>query len=218
MLHATDGPSAVELAESLPHVDLLLTDGVMPGGMSGVALAARMRALSETESRLLLRLSVEGARRPQPLVHGWSAHQQAVLEERVRSNGPRHDCGVTDAQRGARRLNEPRPHLLIVDDEPDFAEYLGAVAESVGYRCTIATDACGFEDAIQQDIDLIMLDLVMPGADGIELLRLLAHARHPAGRDLDERLRQARPGVGRVARPGARPLRARPSGETDPRS
>ncbi|HET6340201.1 MAG TPA: EAL domain-containing response regulator [Polyangiales bacterium] len=78
-------------------------------------------------------------------------------------------------------MNEPRPHLLIVDDEPDFAEYLGAVAESVGYRCTIATDACGFEDAIQQDIDLIMLDLVMPGADGIELLRLLAHARHPAG-------------------------------------
>ena len=44
VLHATDGPSAVELAETLPHVDLLLTDVVMPGGMSGVALAARMRA------------------------------------------------------------------------------------------------------------------------------------------------------------------------------
>jgi EAL domain-containing protein (putative c-di-GMP-specific phosphodiesterase class I)/DNA-binding NarL/FixJ family response regulator len=72
-------------------------------------------------------------------------------------------------------------HLLIVDDEPDFAEYLGAVAESVGYRVTTVTEVGGFEKAIQLDVDLIMLDLVMPGADGIELLRLLARARHPAG-------------------------------------
>jgi EAL domain-containing protein (putative c-di-GMP-specific phosphodiesterase class I) len=78
-------------------------------------------------------------------------------------------------------VNGRHPHLLIVDDEPDFAEYLGTVAESVGYRCTLVTEARGFEDAIQQDVDLIMLDLVMPGTDGIELLRLLAHARHPAG-------------------------------------
>jgi PAS domain S-box-containing protein len=42
--HATDGPSAVEIAEREPHVDLLLTDVVMPGGMNGVALAARLRA------------------------------------------------------------------------------------------------------------------------------------------------------------------------------
>jgi EAL domain-containing protein (putative c-di-GMP-specific phosphodiesterase class I)/ActR/RegA family two-component response regulator len=78
-------------------------------------------------------------------------------------------------------LNKRPPHLLIVDDEPDFAEYLGAVAESVGYRCTTVTEVSSFEDAIRKDVDLIMLDLVMPGADGIELLRLLARAHHPAG-------------------------------------
>jgi EAL domain-containing protein (putative c-di-GMP-specific phosphodiesterase class I) len=73
------------------------------------------------------------------------------------------------------------PHLLIVDDEPDFAEFLAAVADDVGYRCTIVTKVRDFEEAIQGPVDLIMLDLVMPGADGIELLRLLARARHPAG-------------------------------------
>jgi EAL domain-containing protein (putative c-di-GMP-specific phosphodiesterase class I)/ActR/RegA family two-component response regulator len=78
-------------------------------------------------------------------------------------------------------LKRRPPHLLIVDDEPDFAEYLGAVAESVGYRVTTVTEVGAFEEAIQQDVDLIMLDLVMPGADGIELLRLLARVRHPAG-------------------------------------
>jgi EAL domain-containing protein (putative c-di-GMP-specific phosphodiesterase class I)/ActR/RegA family two-component response regulator len=75
----------------------------------------------------------------------------------------------------------PPPHLLVVDDEPDLAEFLGAVAEGVGYRCTIANEVGAFAAAIQQHVDLILLDLVMPGADGIELLRMLAHAHHPAG-------------------------------------
>ena len=74
-----------------------------------------------------------------------------------------------------------RPHLLIVDDEPDFAEFLAAVADGMGYRCTTVTEAQGFEEALRQPVDLIMLDLVMPGADGIELLRVLARARHRAG-------------------------------------
>ena len=74
-----------------------------------------------------------------------------------------------------------RRHLLIVDDEADFAEFLAAVADDVGFRCTTVTEVGGFEAAIRQDVDLIMLDLVMPGADGVELLRVLARARHPAG-------------------------------------
>jgi signal transduction histidine kinase/CheY-like chemotaxis protein len=43
VLHATDGPSALEIAQTEPHIDMLLTDVVMPG-MHGVALAARLRA------------------------------------------------------------------------------------------------------------------------------------------------------------------------------
>ena len=75
----------------------------------------------------------------------------------------------------------PPRHLLIIDDEPDFAEGLAAVAGRAGYRCTTVSGVHAFEEAIQDDVDLIMLDLVMPGADGVELLRILARARHPAG-------------------------------------
>jgi EAL domain-containing protein (putative c-di-GMP-specific phosphodiesterase class I)/ActR/RegA family two-component response regulator len=75
----------------------------------------------------------------------------------------------------------PPRHLLIVDDEPDFAESLAIAAGGAGYRCTTVSGVHGFAEAIQDDVDLIMLDLMMPGADGIELLRILARARHPAG-------------------------------------
>jgi PAS domain S-box-containing protein len=43
-LHAADGPEALAILASAPHVDLLLTDMVMPSGMSGSALGEAVRA------------------------------------------------------------------------------------------------------------------------------------------------------------------------------
>ncbi len=42
---AADGTQALKLLEGLPHLDLLLTDLVMPGGLNGRELAERVRAL-----------------------------------------------------------------------------------------------------------------------------------------------------------------------------
>jgi PAS domain S-box-containing protein len=42
-LEAADGPSALKLLEAAPHIDLLLTDIILPNGMSGPALADRAR-------------------------------------------------------------------------------------------------------------------------------------------------------------------------------
>jgi CheY-like chemotaxis protein len=44
-LTAMDGPSALELLAQSPDVDLMITDFIMPGGMSGAALAKHVRAL-----------------------------------------------------------------------------------------------------------------------------------------------------------------------------
>ncbi len=43
VLEAGDGPQALEVADKVPDLDLLVTDMVMPGGMNGVALASRLR-------------------------------------------------------------------------------------------------------------------------------------------------------------------------------
>jgi len=66
-----------------------------------------------------------------------------------------------------------KPHLLVVDDDPDMGAFIADVAEMVGYRCTLAADTAQFTMALGPDIALIMLDLVMPETDGVELLRVL---------------------------------------------
>jgi CheY-like chemotaxis protein len=44
VLEAADGPAAVEIIKRHPELDLLFTDMVMPGGMSGAELAEAARA------------------------------------------------------------------------------------------------------------------------------------------------------------------------------
>ncbi len=43
VLTAGDGHSALEIIETNPHVDVLFTDVIMPGGMNGVSLALEAR-------------------------------------------------------------------------------------------------------------------------------------------------------------------------------
>lgn len=64
--------------------------------------------------------------------------------------------------------------LLIVDDEPDVRALFGDVAEEMGYVAAQAGDHAEFVaayDYLQPTV--ILLDLAMPGVDGIELLREL---------------------------------------------
>jgi len=69
----------------------------------------------------------------------------------------------------------PVPRVLVVDDDPGFGEFVRRVADGCGYEVALAGDAASFErNYAAFGPDLIMLDLQMPGADGIELLRTLA--------------------------------------------
>lgn len=68
--------------------------------------------------------------------------------------------------------------ILIVDDEPDILEFLTYNLEKEGYDVVSASDGKeGLEKAIQTKPDLIILDIMMPGMDGVELCRLLRENR-----------------------------------------
>lgn len=74
--------------------------------------------------------------------------------------------------------------LLVIDDEPDIARYIGQVAEDLGYEVRVTTEAETFK-ARYDDFQptAVILDIVMPDVDGIELIKFLGR-RHCTARIL----------------------------------
>jgi EAL domain-containing protein (putative c-di-GMP-specific phosphodiesterase class I) len=72
--------------------------------------------------------------------------------------------------------------VLAVDDEVDFLELIVQIGEGVGCEVITADSAEGFRDMLSnRQPALILLDLQMPGMDGIEALRYLARQGATAG-------------------------------------
>lgn len=68
--------------------------------------------------------------------------------------------------------------LLILDDDPAVARTIGFVAEGQGFKAHCFEDADTFFAAVQDMVPShIALDLIMPGMDGVEVLRRLAELR-----------------------------------------
>ncbi|MBO1077850.1 response regulator [Roseomonas haemaphysalidis] len=63
-------------------------------------------------------------------------------------------------------------HILVVDDDPDIRELIAGFLERHGFSADSAADAVAMEQALERRAaDLIVLDLMMPGEDGLSLLR-----------------------------------------------
>ncbi|MBL6598220.1 MAG: response regulator, partial [Alphaproteobacteria bacterium] len=72
-------------------------------------------------------------------------------------------------------MTHRKNHLLIVDDEAEIRSFARDVAEEMGVDVDEASTYEGFFDIYDPDRHrMIMLDLSMPGRDGVELLRELA--------------------------------------------
>lgn len=61
--------------------------------------------------------------------------------------------------------------ILVVDDEPHIRRVLSAVLGDRGFDITMANDGVeGLEELSSGAFDLVILDLMMPGASGLEIL------------------------------------------------
>ena len=65
--------------------------------------------------------------------------------------------------------------VLIVDDEPDIRQVVGILLRANGYETAEAADGAAAVEYMRQnpDVDLLILDLMMPGMDGIAACRAI---------------------------------------------
>lgn len=69
------------------------------------------------------------------------------------------------------RMND---HLLVVDDDPGLRELLADYLGRDGFRVSGVADGRGLWAALERDpVDLVILDLMLPGDDGLTLCRML---------------------------------------------
>src|SRR6516164_5187069 len=80
---------------------------------------------------------------------------------------PRGTCDGYDAMDGL-------PHILVVDDDRELRGLLTQFLTSNGLRVSVAHDAAAMTQTLSAArIDLIILDIMMPGEDGLSICRRL---------------------------------------------
>jgi DNA-binding response OmpR family regulator len=80
--------------------------------------------------------------------------------------------------------------ILVVDDEPSVAEVVSLYLKREGFNVRQARDGQAALDAIEESVpDLVVLDVMLPHVDGLEILRRL---RHNANHDVPVILLTAR--------------------------
>lgn len=71
-------------------------------------------------------------------------------------------------------MTERQPHILVCDDEPDLRDMVREYLGKRGFKVSLAADGAELRTLLAAgDIELIILDINMPGEDGLAILRSL---------------------------------------------
>ena len=76
----------------------------------------------------------------------------------------------------------PKDRILIVDDEKNIVSSLNGILSDEGYEISTTGDGVEALEIIQKDPpDLVLLDIWLPGMDGIEVLKVITIHDAPDG-------------------------------------
>ncbi|HXJ29991.1 MAG TPA: response regulator [Gemmatimonadales bacterium] len=170
--HAASGSQAVALAKTLKP-DAITLDILLPGE-DGMAILGQLKGASATRAIPVVVVSITDHREL-----GISLGAVEWLVKPVQ-----RDDFVTAVRRSMGPIPAGHtPTVLVVDDEAPTVELLTEALNRNGLRALSATDGrTGVELALAHRPDVIVLDLVMPGMTGFQVVRQLRD--HPDGRNI----------------------------------
>jgi len=112
----------------------------------------------------------------------WGASRPHAVPPDDRPHGTRVSFSLTLARAAAPAGAAPLPggyggarrRILVVDDLPDNREVLRGLLTALDFRVVTASDAdTALRMVAEQSVDLCIIDLLMPGRDGLALIREL---------------------------------------------
>jgi len=178
-------PSELLRERSEERYDLVLLDVMMPE-VDGLQLCHLLRQQHGDDLRICM---ITAASDPESVkraarygADGWLTKPirkddlLALLglgERRPAEPGAQPPPAATPA-RFPRQVAAPkRPHVLVVDDDRDILEYCRAVLADAGAVVDAIQDPSSFREVLPPGgrYDLVLVDLFMPGMDGIEVLQ-----------------------------------------------
>lgn len=165
---ATDGTSGLELARLLTP-DLIILDILMPE-MDGWTVLRELKSSNETAAIPVILLTIADDREHGMLLGAAEmVHKPADLdhlEQRIRELINKHPIPMADDRR----------QILIVEDDDTLREYLRRTLEHE-HKGWIVTDVADGQTALEHCTtampDVIVLDLMIPGIDGLQFIAAL---------------------------------------------
>ncbi|PKO23419.1 MAG: hypothetical protein CVU38_04195 [Chloroflexi bacterium HGW-Chloroflexi-1] len=176
---ARDGVEALKLLYK-ERPDLVILDLLMPH-KDGFAVVRETREDPEYADLPILILTAvveEASRRRYELETGSGMHVQDYVEKRIRPaellRRVRRLLPPAEPTEAPAEQAVPKVTVLLVDDDPDFVAGTRVILEANGFRALTALNAeDGLALARSEKPDLILLDIIMPHADGFMVLEAL---------------------------------------------
>ncbi|MEZ5974563.1 MAG: sigma 54-interacting transcriptional regulator [Planctomycetota bacterium] len=101
------------------------------------------------------------------------AISQAIARDTAGTCTMKAFCPTAAASACVANPHDPLPVLCIIDDDPGYRDLLQSVLTSKDSRCTAADGRAGLACLDQGGVDLVLLDMRMPGMGGMEFLEQL---------------------------------------------
>ncbi|HET7795402.1 MAG TPA: response regulator [Rhizobacter sp.] len=171
---AEDGRQALEILLGQtsvdPKFDLALIDMRMPR-LDGMGVAQSLRAAGAQPDLKMVLLSSVSAPDDVRAAHQAGFHRfvpKPIRKAELRQAILGISASIPETDRLTPRLNA---HILVVEDNVVNQEVIGQMLRTLGCRVQVSTGAlAGLRAMCERRFDLVLMDIQMPGMDGVEAL------------------------------------------------